>query len=104
MRNLFIILVLILISWVIYANFFQPAKEENIVIDYAENLKTSVDKAEDAKKTANLVIIQSAIRSFKATKSRNPESIQELQKAGFLGSMNFSYYDYDSRTGEVSIK
>ena len=104
MKNLFYILIAFLAGWVIYANFFQPEKEQNVVTDYTDNLKKSVDKAQDAKVTANLVIIKSAVRNFKNSKGRNPKDLHELIKAGYLGSTNLSYYDYNPDSGEVTIK
>jgi type VI protein secretion system component VasK len=101
MRNLIIIAAVIIAAWFIYSNYMPKEKPNNVVTQYADNLKTSVDKAEDAKKTANLAIVRDAITQFKSSENRNPESLQELVQKGFLSSIPSGNYDYDKNTGEI---
>ena len=101
MKNFLIIAAVIIAAWFIYSNYMPKEKPNNAVTQYADNLKTSVDKTEDAKKTANLATLRDAISQFKSSENRNPESLQELVQKGFLSSIPSGNFDYDNKTGEV---
>ena len=83
MKNFLIIAAVIIAAWFIYSNYMPKEKPNNAVTQYADNLKTSVDKTEDAKKTANLATLRDAISQFKSSENRNPESLQELVQKFF---------------------
>lgn len=101
MKNLVIIVLIIAAAGFVYINYVPKSKPDNAVTQYADNLKTSVDKAEDAKNAANLAVLKEAISQFKSSQNRNPDSLQELVQKGFLSSIPAGDYDYDKNTGEV---
>lgn len=101
MKNIIIIACIIVAGWFIYTNFMPKEKPNNTVTRYADNLKTSEDKAEDAKNTANLAVIRAAITQFKGSENRNPEDLQELVKKGYLSGVPAGNFDYDKNTGEI---
>ena len=101
MKNLVIAVIIALIAWLAYSQFKGQNKPENSpVVKYAEGLKSSEDKAVEAKGTANLAIIRSAIAQFRGSQGRYPESLQELQEKGYLDRVPDGI-SYDKGTGEA---
>jgi hypothetical protein len=101
MRNIVIVIIVVLIAWVAYTNYMPKEKPKNVVTDYAANLKTSGDKALEAKGTVNLAMLRSAITQFHGSQGRYPDSLQELVAKGFLDRIPAGDYKYDRNTGEL---
>lgn len=100
MKNIIIVLVIALLAWATIS-FFKPEKKpDNAVVKYAEGLKSSEEKAKEAKDTANLAIIQSAISQFRGSQGRYPDSLQELADKGFIQNVPQGI-SYDKETGEA---
>jgi len=103
MRNLVIAVIIALIAWLVYSQFKGLNKPENSpVVKYAAGLKSSEDKAADAKDTANLAIITSAITQFRGSQGRYPDSLQELVTKGYMDRVPDGVL-YDKETGEAKF-
>jgi hypothetical protein len=100
MRNLVIVIIAALIAWFTYTQLKVQKKPDNVVTKYAQGLKSSGEKAEEAKDTANLVIIRSAINQFRGAQGRYPDSMEELLSKGFIDRVPKDVV-YDKETGEI---
>lgn len=101
MRNIVIIIMIALISWFLYTKYAPKEKEKNAAVEYVNNLKTSQDKAVEAKDTVNLTMLRSAITQFRGSQGRYPDSLQELVEKGFLSRIPSGDFKYDKNTGEI---
>ncbi len=78
-------------------------KPRNPVKEYGNALINSYEKAQDAADTANFELIKRAIQQFHAANGEYPENLQDLQK--FIGiDINADMYEYDPRTGTITLK
>ncbi len=103
MKKFVVILVLILAGWFVYTKFApKETKENNAVISYADNLKTSEEKASAAKNTADVAVLQNAVNSFKGAEGRYPATLQELVEKNYIGRVPSGDYKYDALSGSVS--
>lgn len=100
MKNLVIVIIIALVGWFIYTQFKTEKKPDNTVTQYTENLKTSRDKADEAKDIANTAIVKSAIDQFRGTQGRYPDNLEELVTKGFISKVPQGI-QYDKATGEV---
>ena len=102
MYKAIIVAVIALVVWFFMAQNKQE-KPDDAITRYAENLKRSEEKAQDAADAANLTILKSAINRFKGMEKRWPDSLQELVDKGYINRVKPGY-DYNNKTGEVSMK
>jgi len=103
MRNLVIAIIIALIAWLAYSQFKGQNKPENSpIVKYAGGLKSSEDKAAEAKDTANLAIIRTAITQFHGSQGRYPDSLQELISKGYVDRVPQGI-SYDKETGEAKF-
>ncbi len=78
-------------------------KPRNPVKEYGNTLINSYEKAQDAADTANFELIKRAIQQFHAANGEYPASLEALQK--FIGiDINADKYEYDPRTGTITLK
>ncbi len=78
-------------------------KPRNPVKEYGNALINSYEKAQDAAATANFALIRRAIQQFHAANGEYPASLKNLQK--FIGiDINADKYEYDPRTGTITLK
>jgi hypothetical protein len=105
MRNLIIVIIIAIIAWFTYT-WAKDQKKQNIhdnaIVKYTDGLKSSEEKAEEAKDTANLAIVRSAISQFHGSQGRYPDSLEELVSKGFLDRLPKGI-TYDKETGEVKF-
>ena len=75
----------------------------NPVKDYGNTLINSYEKAQGAAETANFELIKRAIQQFHAANGEYPENLQDLAK--FIGiEINADMYEYDPRTGTITLR
>lgn len=101
MQKIIVIIIVLIACWFGYQQFKGTEKKpDNMVTKYAEGLKSSEEKAEEAKDTANLAIIRSAIISFKGSQGRYPADLEELRSKGYIDRIPEGIL-YDKETGEI---
>ena len=100
MKNLAIAAVIGLLIWAAISFFKTEKKPDNALIKYTEGLKSSEEKAAEAKDIANLAIIRSAISQFRGSEGRYPDSLQELVSKNFMDRVPQGI-NYDKETGTV---
>lgn len=100
MKKLLILIIAGITGWFIYTRVKDQKKPDNMVTQYADTLKSSSDKAEDAKDLANLAVIRSAISRFRGSQGRYPDSLDELKSKGYVDRVPQGIA-YDKETGEV---
>jgi hypothetical protein len=81
----------------------ETPQAENPVEQYGTGLINSEQKAEKVKNQSNLVGLQQAVITFRASNGRFPESLEELKGSANI-NVDISQFDYDPRTGHVSRK
>ena len=103
MKNVVIILVLVLAGWFVISRMnTQPQKPDNTVTQYADNLATSEEKAEEAAATVNLTIARAALSRFKNSEGRIPNSMEEMVELNYLDRAP-KYVKYDPKSGSMEI-
>jgi predicted negative regulator of RcsB-dependent stress response len=101
MNKIIIVIVIAIGAWFAYEQFKAAEKKpDNAVTKYADTLKTDRDKAEEAKDTANLAVLRSAVIQFHGSQGRYPESLQELITKGYVDRVDQNI-QYNKETGEI---
>jgi hypothetical protein len=105
MKNLLIVIIIAIIAWFTYS-WAKDQKKQNIhdnaIVKYTDGLKSSEEKADEAKDTANLAIVRSAITQFRGSQGRYPDSLQELISKGYVDRVPQGII-YDKETGEAKF-
>jgi type II secretory pathway pseudopilin PulG len=77
--------------------------ERNPVEEVGKEMMVSYDRSKDAADEASLRAMQRYIRSYRALNGRYPESLEELQ-GSVSGNFDPGLYDYDPRTGSLTLR
>lgn len=78
-------------------------KPKNPIAEYGDALMNAHQRSKDTAEKANLDAIQETIRTYRASKDKYPESLNDIR--GMIGShIDISRYNYDPQTGTVSLK
>ena len=77
--------------------------ERNPVEEFGQGMMVSYERSKDAADEASLRAIQRYIRSYRALNGRYPESLEELQ-GSVSGNFDLDRYDYDPRTGSLTLR
>ena len=101
MKNLIIVILIGLAGWFVFVKFVKREKPDNAATQYANNLKTSINKAEAASIIAKKAGLKGAISRFRAKEGRFPDSLDELVEKRYLSRLPSGDFDYDSETGQV---
>ena len=99
MKKLFFILVVFLVGVYFAADYFK--KQSKISQKVTQTIKTPTDKASEIAKSANLKILNDAIRNYKYEKGKFPETLDEMVSSGYIDRITEGNWEYDSLTGEV---
>jgi hypothetical protein len=78
-------------------------KPKNPVSEYGDALIGAYKSSQVAGEDANLDAVKKAIQAYRAANDKYPASLEDV---GDLigGNVDFSKYDYNPQTGEVSLK
>jgi hypothetical protein len=93
-------LVLIIAIASIYWFAKRYAGPDETTVEIAENLKGKIDKSERVARQAKVRAIKGSVQSFRVGEGRLPESLQELKKMNYIGSVPPTL-SYDPETGQV---
>lgn len=77
--------------------------ERNPVEEFGEEMLGSYEKSRNAADEASLQAIRRYIRSYRALNGKYPEGIDELD-ASLGGTYDLEPYDYDPRTGSLTLR
>ena len=100
MKKLAIAAVIIISAWFAWSYFKGEKKEDNAIVKYGEGLKSSEEKAQEAKGLADLAVLRGAISQFRGSEGRYPESLDELKLKGYIDRVPEGV-SYDRGSGEV---
>ncbi len=78
-------------------------QEENTVQQAGKTMVQGVTRAKDAKATADLHAIQTAIQEYQAANGRFPDRLEDLPLVQHQ-HLDLSSFVYDPSTGQVSLK
>ncbi len=100
MKKIALTSVLVLLLPLLTACKDEPANPPR---EYGGALIDSYDDARDAAASANLDVLKSAIRQYRAANGGYPASLEELK--GFIGTeFDEEKYEYDPGTGTLTLR
>jgi hypothetical protein len=77
--------------------------KQNPAEEYGDALLDSMDRGRATVNLANMKSLQDAVRMYHLENGRYPDTLEDV--AGFMNSQtDFDLYNYDSRTGRVTMK
>ena len=81
----------------------EKKEQKGTASDYSGGLLRIIDRAENARKMANLNALKAAISQYRVEHDKNPRTLEELKDQ--LGeNFRFDDYIYNPETGEVTSK
>jgi|SRR3989339_1764490 len=94
------IIILIIAALGIYfaADYFK--KSARISEKVTQTIKTPTDRASEIAKSANLKILNDAVRNYKYEKGKFPETLDEMV-ASYIDRIPDGKWEYDPLTGEI---
>lgn len=99
MKKLVIFFVVVLIGVYFATDYFK--KQARISEKVTQTIKTPTDRASEIAKSANLKILNDAIRNYKYEKGKFPETLDEMVSSGYIDKIPEGKWEYDISTGEV---
>lgn len=94
-------IVLVIAVVIIYfaADYFK--KQAPISEKVTQTIKTPTDGASEIAKSANLKILNDAVRNYKYEKGKFPETLEELVSLEYVNKIPDGKWKYDPLTGEI---
>ncbi len=99
MKKLILILIVVLVGVYFAADYFK--KQVRISEKVTQTIKTPTDRASEIARSANLKILNDAIRNYKYEKGKFPETLDEMVYSGYIDRIPEGKWEYDPLTGEI---
>src|SRR5258708_3569294 len=103
MKQLIMFGVILGLSWGMYFGY-QKFNEvaDNSATHYTGGLQQAEKKAQAAAGVASVATLKEAISNYHASKGKNPDTLDDLVKDGFLDKMPDGNFTYNAGSGEVT--
>ncbi|MFA5779858.1 MAG: hypothetical protein WC947_06950 [Elusimicrobiota bacterium] len=94
-----IVLIVAVVGIYFATDYFK--KQARLSEKVTQTIKTPTDRASEIARSANLKILNDAIRNYKYEKGKFPETLDKMVSSGYIDRIPEGKWEYDILTGEV---
>lgn len=94
-----IVLIIAIVGIYFVTDYFK--KQARISEKVTQTIKTPTDRASEIARTANLKILNDAVRNYKYEKGKFPETLDEMVSSGYIDRIPEGKWEYEPLTGEI---